>query len=235
MPENCYCQLTPNPSEYPIANVLKLNRGLINQAYLEELFDAVESISDNSPQTPLVVCSRDKDFCLGLDIENFHEGQIAQGHDYHKFEKLLNLIAKLDCPTIAAVEGRCLGAGLSLALTCDFRLCTPQALFGFDEVKRGIIPGSGARLLPKFVGLSMARRMTLAGLELSGTQAETYGLAEECGSDLPAITNYFLQQLHGGTAYKMTRKLLNESYSSEPENWLGSCLAAQNCCIGVKY
>ena len=86
-------------------------------------------------------------------------------------------LEELNIPTIAAINGLCLGGGLELALTCDFRIATQKARFAQSEVNIGIIPGWGGCLrLPRVIGLSRAMRMILSGEMISAKEALEIGL-----------------------------------------------------------
>ena len=80
-------------------------------------------------------------------------------------------------PVIAAINGYCLGLGLELALACDIRLATPNAVFGLPEVRWGIIPGQGGtQRLPRAVPPNLALEMILTGLPISASRAREIGL-----------------------------------------------------------
>jgi len=89
---------------------------------------------------------------------------------YREFEETLK-------PSIAVVDGHCLGGGFEIALTCDMIVATPQSKFGLPEVKWGLIPAAGgSRKLPRLIGMARAKEMILTGQGLSALQAENYGL-----------------------------------------------------------
>ncbi len=80
-------------------------------------------------------------------------------------------------PVIAAIDGYTMGAGLELALACDFRVATLRSEFAFPEVRLGMIPGSGGtqRAL-RLIGMTRAKLFTMTGQRITATQAEAWGL-----------------------------------------------------------
>lgn len=95
----------------------------------------------------------------------------------------LDMIArfeKLPCPTVALIDGACMGGGLEVALGFDYRLCgsNPKAELGFPEVKVGLIPGwGGTQRLTRIVGPSQAAEMICSGEPIKPSRARELGLA----------------------------------------------------------
>ncbi|MBP1450130.1 MAG: enoyl-CoA hydratase/isomerase family protein, partial [Thermoproteus sp.] len=89
-------------------------------------------------------------------------------------------VEKISKPTIAAIDGYALGAGLELALACDIRIATPKSILGLPEVKLGMVPASGGiTRLVKAVGLSRALYMLMLGARLDAETAKSWGLVHE--------------------------------------------------------
>jgi 3-hydroxyacyl-CoA dehydrogenase/enoyl-CoA hydratase/3-hydroxybutyryl-CoA epimerase len=90
-----------------------------------------------------------------------------------------NRLAALACPTVAAIDGVCLGGGTELALACDSRIASdePRTQIGFPEILLGIFPGfGGSQRLPRLVGLAAALDLILTGRALDARRAERSGL-----------------------------------------------------------
>ena len=82
--------------------------------------------------------------------------------------------------TVSCVRGHCLGGGLELALCTDVRIASPDARFGFPEVRLGLVPGMGGTArLPRVVGESWAKRMIMTGAPVSTEQAVQIGLVQQ--------------------------------------------------------
>jgi enoyl-CoA hydratase/carnithine racemase len=86
-------------------------------------------------------------------------------------------VAALPAPTVAAIEGWCLGGGLELALACDFRVAGEGATFGLPEVGIGILPSSGGtHRLVRLVGAAKAKELVLLGEHVAAADAAAAGL-----------------------------------------------------------
>ena len=90
---------------------------------------------------------------------------------------LLNRIAKLAIPTIAAIDGPALGGGLELALACDIRIAAHHVdKIALPECRIGVIPGAGGtQRLPRLIGMSRAKELIFTGRSLSAQQAQDWG------------------------------------------------------------
>jgi 3-hydroxyacyl-CoA dehydrogenase/enoyl-CoA hydratase/3-hydroxybutyryl-CoA epimerase len=98
-------------------------------------------------------------------------------------QQILSKISALPFPTVAIINGACLGGGLELALCCDYRLATenPKTKIGLPEVNLGVLPGfGGTQRLKKLTGLSKALELILGGKILNGQKALKLGIVDGC-------------------------------------------------------
>jgi enoyl-CoA hydratase/carnithine racemase len=96
--------------------------------------------------------------------------------------EVLAALEALPIPTVALIDGACLGGGLELALACDFRICgsRPKCKLGAPEVKLGVMPGwGGTQRLPRIIGLEQALPIVCLGESLSAGAARSIGLADD--------------------------------------------------------
>jgi 2-(1,2-epoxy-1,2-dihydrophenyl)acetyl-CoA isomerase len=142
---------------------------------LAELFDEFES----SAARVLVVGGAGGDFCSGADVSaSFTPGSVAAGYDVmahvgHAAAALHGLTK----PTIAAVDGVAVGAGMNLALGCDIIVATERARFAEIFVKRGLtVDFGGTWLLPRLVGMARAKDLALTGRLFGAEEAERIGI-----------------------------------------------------------
>lgn len=150
----------------------------LNLTILQELDQQLDAIAKNSAIKALLISSGKEDsFVAGADLHQFEplfyepqglEKMINTGHAV--FRKL----EKLSIPSIALINGACLGGGLELALSCTYRLATdnPKTQIGLPEVSLGIIPGwGGSQRLPRLVGLTEGLGMIVSAKAVNGIKA----------------------------------------------------------------
>ncbi len=119
----------------------------------------------------------DKAFTAGGDIAGFMEREPE-----HLSRLAWNVAAAERCPkpVIAKIRGFCLGVGLELALTCDFRVCADDAELGLPEIGLGMIPGSGGtQRMVALLGLSRAKDVIMRRKRISAADALAWGLVSE--------------------------------------------------------
>jgi len=162
--------------------VISLNRPAARNALDEETIDGLHTVLAewrNQRSILIVRSSTPGMFVAGADIAEL----MQRGSDdaLRRINVgLFDALAGHRWPTIAAIDGHALGGGCELALACDFRLATPTSVFGQPEADLGIIAGAGANWrLERLVGLSVARRILLAGERLDGEAALAVGLVDQ--------------------------------------------------------
>lgn len=138
-------------------------------------------------------------FSAGADIKEFPEVVAMNLGRSHAVQEhaLYNRIHYFPVPTIAAVEGHCLGGGLELALSCDLRVASEASTFAFPEVKLGLYPaGGGTEMLPRLIGESRARELIYTGETIDAAAAYRIGLIDRL---VPAGTALDAAQVLGRT------------------------------------
>jgi len=142
---------------------------------------AVKDAEDDPNVHAVVVTGAGKAFCAGADLSAL--GAAAEDGLRRLYDGFL---AVADCrlPTVAAVNGPAVGAGLNLALACDVRIAGPAALFDARFQKLGIHPGGGMTwMLQRAVGPQVARAALLFGMRFDADAAVRHGLALEVSDD----------------------------------------------------
>ena len=164
-------------------------RNAIDRVSRAELAAAVATIADDESVRVLIVTGDGPSFCAGADLVDLFgdaPGQpIAQIRDdlMRVYESFLNIL-DLPIPTIAAVRGAAIGAGLNLALSCDVRLAAPDVTFGAVFSRIGLHPGGGCTyFLTRLLGPQGAMRILLDGGSLDAEGALRHGLVSEIVDD----------------------------------------------------
>ena len=142
---------------------------------------AVDAAEANTDVHVLIVTGAGKAFCAGADLTAL--GDATEDGLRSIYDGFL-AVANSALPTIAAVNGPAVGAGLNLALAADVRIAGPAALFDPRFQKLGIHPGGGATwMLQRAVGVQAARASLLFGMRFDAEAAVRYGLALEVADD----------------------------------------------------
>lgn len=133
----------------------------------------------------LIKSAKPNIFIAGADIneiENIRTPEDAL-EKAHEGQNIVGMIETLPFPTVAVIDGACVGGGLEFALSCTYRVASdnPKTQLGLPEVNLGIIPGwGGTQRLPKLVGLAQGLTMILTGKYLGGAQALKAHLVDAC-------------------------------------------------------
>lgn len=150
-----------------------------NMQSLVELRSALKQVIA-SPARCLVLTGEGRAFCSGVDLNAPRDGLEPNDPDEFLrdyFAPPFRLLAELKIPTIAAVNGPCVGAGMSLALTCDIVIATQTAYFLQPFVNIGLVPDLGSSwLLPQAIGRPRATGLMLLGEKLPAADAAAWGL-----------------------------------------------------------
>jgi len=160
-----------------------LNRPDVLNALDFEAFDALAAACSaivNAPDVKVVVVSgAGRAFCSGIDLGALTAPMGGAGTMIARAQAGFRALAGLGVPTVAAIHGYALGAGLQLALACDLRVMTRDAVVGLLELKFGIIPDlGGTQRLPALVGPASAKKMIWLQEKIDGAEAYRRGLAE---------------------------------------------------------
>lgn len=138
----------------PTANIL-------DRATMHEFIDALKEIKSRECLKAVVITGDGPHFSFGASIEEHLPSKIEE--TLSVLHALLEELATVPAPTIAAVRGQCLGGGFEVALACDLIVAEEGAQLGLPEVKLGVFPPAGAALLPARIGVSRSAELILTG------------------------------------------------------------------------
>jgi len=151
----------------------------LNHATLEELREALEAARhDNAVRVLIVTGAGEKAFVAGADIGELAKMTPITGQETSRFgQSVIRNFETMGKPSIAAINGFCLGGGCELALACSMRVASKTAKIGQPEVKLGIMPGyGGSQRLPRLVGKGLAHEIILTGEMITAEEALRIGL-----------------------------------------------------------
>lgn len=171
-------------------------RNAMNLAVWEALDRAIAAAADDPEVRVVILKGEGKSFCAGIDLGPENELVSAIGHKPGATQKLNffqkikevqdihNRLEKLSKPSIAAIHGHCLGAGLELVLCCDIRICTADAVFGLPEASLAFITDvGGLQRLPKVVGRGHAREIAFRAHRFDADRARMIQLVNDVYGD----------------------------------------------------
>ena len=151
----------------------------LNHATLAELGLVLDAARDDAAVRVLIVTGAgEKAFVAGADIGELSRMNPVSGQKTSLFgQGVIGKFETMGKPSIAAINGFCLGGGCELALACSMRVASKTARIGQPEVKLGITPGyGGTQRLPRLVGKGLAHELLLTGEMISAEEAMRIGL-----------------------------------------------------------
>lgn len=150
----------------------------LNSTVLEELDKTLDAVNLEEVRCLILTGAGEKSFVAGADIGEMSSLSKAEGEAFGK--KGNDVFRKLETfpiPVIAAVNGFALGGGCEIAMSCDIRICSENAVFGQPEVGLGITPGfGGTQRLARLVGAGMAKQMIYTARNIKADEAYRIGL-----------------------------------------------------------
>jgi enoyl-CoA hydratase len=156
-------------------------RNTLTEPMVVEIVAAMDEIESDQSVGAIVVTGAPPAFCAGANLGNLAEaGEESLGAIYEGFLR----IARSPLPTLAAVNGAAVGAGMNLALGCDVRLAARRAKFDTRFLQIGLHPGGGHTwMLRRIAGPQTAMAAVIFGEVMDGEEAARVGLAHRCVDD----------------------------------------------------
>ena len=178
--------------------------------------EALGEVEQSAAQV-LILTGAGKAFCAGMDLAELRSllGKSAEQHlqDSKSAAQLFRRLYEFPKPTIAAVNGAAIAGGTGVAAMCDFTLATPEAKFGYTEVRIGFVPAVVASILVWQVGHKVARDLLLSGRHFDAQEAMRLGLVNEivASEELVQRAREFAGVLlqNSPSSLRATKKLLN--------------------------
>ena len=155
---------------------------LLSRAVLTEISGFLDGVAKDPNVKALVITGAGSFFIVGADIKEISElKNSADGKEAsHLGQMVFDKLEQLPIPSIAAINGHCLGGGNELAMSCSIRIANERSRIGQPEINLGILPGfGGTQRLPRLVGKSRALELNLTGDMITAKAAEAMGLVNK--------------------------------------------------------
>lgn len=194
------CAITDGVADVRLNRPDKLNA--LDMAMFDDLIDTGEALKADPSVRVVVLSGVGRGFCAGLDFASFQAMAASEGNDgqsrdpgspagpvadlghreegriTNRGQQAVYVWTEMAAPVIAAVHGPALGGGMQLALGADIRIVAPDAKLSVLEIRWGLVPDmTGTQMLPRLVGLDVAKELTFTGRMVTGDEAVRLGLA----------------------------------------------------------
>jgi 2-(1,2-epoxy-1,2-dihydrophenyl)acetyl-CoA isomerase len=221
---------------------LTLNRpAALNALNLElkaALAAAITELRSRADVRAIILTGAGRGFCSGGDIKEMDAGRTAQDtrarlQALHR--DIIEPLAAIEKPVIAALNGVAAGAGLSLALACDVVFASGEAPLSLAFAKRGLVPDAGAAYrLVRLVGVARAKELAFSARTIDANEAARLGLVQRVypAGELHAQTQAYARELAAGAtvAIGLTKRLLDlaphSTYEAMTEHEIGAAVQA---------
>jgi enoyl-CoA hydratase/carnithine racemase len=206
----------------------------LNTELAAALVDAVERAATDVSTYAVVVRGAGRAFCSGMDRTALAAGAIEEPF-YRFWIRALNRLEDMPKVALAVLHGYAIGGGLQLAVACDLRLATSDAMIGLGASRHGIIPDGSVLRLARLIGLARAKELSLLNTEIAADAAQAIGLVTRvCApGDVETALHAMLDELRGQapTANGHIKRLLHESFHADPRARIEDVLRAQADCM----
>ena len=233
-------------------SIITINRekalNALSTAVLKDLEEAVQTVeNDADTYCAIITGAGSKSFVAGADIAEMKDKNVEEAAEYGAYgNKIFRMIETMHCPVIAAVNGFALGGGCELAMSCDIRIASENAVFGQPEVGLGITPGfGGTQRLARLVPAGIAKEMIFTARNIKADKALAIGLVNSVvpSEDLmPTV----LKMANGiaknaPIAVRMEKKAINEGLQTDIDGGIqievkrfSDCFATEDQTYGME-
>jgi enoyl-CoA hydratase len=166
--------------------IITLNRperlNAINGGLLRDFIEQLKTAREDKEAVSVILTGAGRAFCAGEDLKESSAGKSFETwiEETDGLQEIQRMIMRLGKPLIAAVQGYALGGGCEFAMSCDIRIATEDAKFGFPETEVGLtVTTAGTKLLTQIVGLGKAKELVFTGEFVDAHEALRIGLANK--------------------------------------------------------
>lgn len=208
----------------------------LDTALAAALAESAERAAEDDGVFVAIVRGNGRAFCSGMDRTAMAGGTIGEAF-YRAWIRALNTLEDMPKVSIAVLHGYSIGGGLQLALACDLRIATGDAVLGLGATRHGIIPDGAVLRLARVIGLGRAKELALLNDDVSPEDARAMGLVNwVCGpGEVDATVERVIGKVRSAapTATAHTKRLLHESFHRDPRAMIEAVVGSQNACMAT--
>jgi enoyl-CoA hydratase/carnithine racemase len=199
-----------------------------------QLADHAEAAARDPEVWVVVVRGNGRAFCSGMDRKALAAGKVGEAF-YRHWIRALNCLEDMDKLVVGVLHGYSIGGGLQLAVACDLRLATEDALLGLGATRHGLIPDGSILRLARIVGQGRAKELTLLNDHIPPAEALAMGLvnwvvpAAQVDAKLAAIIEKAFHASRTATGH--AKRLLHASFHTDPRTMIEEIMRAQDDCM----
>jgi len=199
-----------------------------------QLADHAEAAGADPEVWIVVVRGRGRAFCSGMDRKALSAGKIGEAF-YRHWIRGLNCLEDMDKLVLGVLHGYSIGGGLQLAVACDLRLATDDAVLGLGATRHGLIPDGSILRLARIIGLGRAKELTLLNDHIAPEAALAMGLvnwvvpAANVESKLAEAVDKAFHASRTATGH--AKQLLHASFHADPRDMIEEIMRAQQDCM----
>lgn len=206
----------------------------LDLALTAALSEAVESAAKDDAVWVVAVRGAGRAFSSGMDRKALSAGGIGEPF-FRNWIRALNVLEDMDKLSVAVLHGYSIGGGLQLAVACDVRLASEDAIIGLGATQHGLIPDGSILRLARLVGLGRAKELTLLNDHITPPAALAMGLvnwvvpAAQLDETLGAIVAKAVGSSRTATGH--AKRLLHASFHTDPRTMMEEVMRAQAACM----
>lgn len=225
--------------------IITMNRpkalNALNTNVLKELDKVLDEVNIDRIRALIITGAGDKSFVAGADISEMHKLTKAEGEVFGKTgNDVFRKLETFPIPVIAAVNGYALGGGCELAMSCDIRICSENAVFGQPETGLGITPGfGGTQRLARLINVGKAKEMIYTARNIKAEEAYLIGLVSAVYPQEELMEQALKMAFHiaknAPIAVRAAKKAINEGLQSDMDRAIkieevlfGNCFETQD-------
>ncbi len=206
----------------------------LDLALSAELAEATEAAARDPEVWVVVVRGAGRAFCSGMDRTVLSAGGISEAF-YRNWIRALNCLEDMDKLVVGVLHGYSIGGGLQLAVACDVRMATTDAVLGLGATQHGLIPDGSILRLARIVGLGRAKELTLLNDRVTPAAALAMGLVNwvvEPAEVDRALAGVVEKAFHASrTATGHAKRLLHASFHRDPREMIEEVVRSQHECM----